>query len=164
MGTARVVSSRAMHITSRRDSPVDAERGVSDSLSSRIQRTARFLPAGAPVTIDPDGRRVLRFLFPISECTLICLRLGSSARERAHRLPAGRGDESGIVRRPRRGLYSPSLDISRETTPSSAPDDTTVRPRWKLPVPREAGGHSHLFASRTRPDKNVRLCLPARPL
>ena len=44
----------------------------------------------------------------------------------AHWASTGRGDESGIVRRPRRGLYSPSLDISRETTPSSAPDDTTV--------------------------------------
>lgn len=30
---------------------------VSDSRSSRIQRPARFHPAGAPVTIDPDGRR-----------------------------------------------------------------------------------------------------------
>jgi len=76
---------------------------------------------------------------PISECTLICLRLGSSVS--AASVYPGRGDESGIVRRPRRGLYSPSLDISRETTPSSAPDDTvgdSIPPgSFVLLVPRE---------------------------
>lgn len=65
---------------------------------------------------------------PIFEYTLICLRLGSSMSA------TERGDESGVVRRPRRGLYSPSLDISRETTPSSAPDDSTVYPLEALPL------------------------------
>jgi hypothetical protein len=105
-------------------------------------RPVRLPPAGAPelqsiLTGAGKGRDGERGVhagswrappLPIFDCTLICLRLGSTVVSAAS---TERGDESGIVRRPRRGLYSPSLDISRETTPSSAPDERTVHAgRW----------------------------------
>lgn len=132
--------------------------------SSRIQRAVRFLPAGAPVTIDPDGRRSCRtrFLFRFPNVRWFVCVLGVAWARRAS---TGRGDESGIVRRPRRGLYSPSLDISRETTPSSARQTirllvASIPPGpFVLLVPRETSGHFHLSASRTC-HKNDRLATP----
>lgn len=89
-------------------SQIPSHGNTSYNRSWRLEALGQVLPRASPL--------------PIFEYTLICLRLGSSVSA------TERSDESGIVRRPRRGLYSPSLDISRETTPSSAPDDTTVCP------------------------------------